>query len=139
MADISVPPMMLSLVERGWQAQRECSLEARRDGVRMIHLVKGWVDPAVRALSPPQPGIRLVSVARTLFWPLAWLMATGCWSSGRLRAILVDNERSQRRLRTWVQLARTPVWLARQGPEGYELWAGADRLGPAPWRTCGSR
>ena len=129
-------PIIVSLVERGWQAARECSLEVQGDGIHVVHLIKGRVEPAVRALSPSRPGIRLVSLARSLFWPLAYLATIGWLASGRLCAVLVDNERSQRRLRTWCHLARTPVWLARQGSEGYELWAGADRLGRAPWRAC---
>ena len=138
MPDVAAP-LLVSLVERGWQAVRDCSLDAQRDGVHVLHLVKGWLDPAVRAMSPPQPRIRLLSMPRDLFWPWAWMMATGCWASGRLRAILVDNERAQQRLRSWAHLARTPIWLVQPGPKGYELLAGADRLDRAPWHACASR
>ena len=113
--------VVLSLVERGWQAARECSLDLHGKGVCVIHLIKGSVSPHVLALVTPTPHIHLVSVPRTLFWPGA--LATCVWlvMCGLLRAVLVDNERSHRRLSRWVPWARVHVVLVHQGQGGYEM------------------
>ena len=131
--------MILSLVERGWQAARECSLAAQRDGVRITHVIKGRVDPAVCGLHPSAPGVRMVGVARWWFWPWIWLHAVAWRGPGRPCAVLVDNERAQRRVRAWRLPEAMPVWLVRMGPHGYELWAESGRVDQAPWRACGSR
>ena len=61
----------------------------------------------------PQPNIRVVSVRRALFWPAAWAWCIGLLATARLQEVLVDNERSLRRVRRWVggsrvSLIRTP-------------------------------
>ena len=106
-------PVVLSLVERGWQAAREHSLDVQREGGRVIHLVKGRLEPAVHAMIAPQPRIRVVSVRRALFWPVAWAWCLGWLATARLQAVWVDNERSLRRVRRWVggsrvRLVRSP-------------------------------
>lgn len=127
------PVIVLSLVERGWQAARECSLDLHRRGVCVIHLIKGTLDHAVHALIAPQPHIRLMSVARSWFWPMAWLLCTALTLSGQLRAVLVDNERSFRRLRGWTRLAGINVIMVRNGREGYEVWAGSRCIARSRW------
>ena len=136
--------VVLSLVERGWQAARECSLDAEGKEVQVLHLVKGSVDPDVLALIAPKPHIRLVSVPRTLFWPLAWLTYIRWVMTGRLHAVLVDHERSLRRVRAWVGGTSVRVLMVRQGHDGYEVWRGDQRLPRAAWyevmgSSCASR
>ena len=116
-------PVVLSLVERGWQAARECSLDLQRQGGCVVHLVKGRLEPAVHAMIAPQPRVRVVSVRRTLFWPAAWAWCMGWLVTARLRMVLVDNERSFRRVRRWVGGSRVSLVRARQGGQGYELQA----------------
>ena len=127
---------VLSLVERSWQAARECSLDLDRRGVAVIHLIKGGVDPEVLALVTPRPNIRLRSIPRRLFWCVAW----SCWVwlllRERLRVVLVDNERSLERLRRWAQFTHVHLMVVRQSHEGYEVWAHDRRMSPGTWREA---
>ena len=127
------PALILSLVERGWRAARECSLDIQRDGVCVLHLVKGRLDPELRWLVVREPTTRLISVARRWFWPVAWLVFLRCLSSGRLRSVLVDNERSFRRLQRWTRLTHVNLVMVREGPEGYQLWADHHQVPRAAW------
>ncbi len=107
--------VVISLVERGWQAARECSLELQRSGLEIVHVMKGSVSPDVLALIAPIPSIRLVSVARSWFWPLAigWVL----WARWRgiLRGVLVDNTRAQRRVGRCLAQTQIPVAVVQQG------------------------
>lgn len=132
-------PIMLSLVERGWQAARECSLDAQRQGVRTVHLIKGWVHPRVLALHRSSEYVRMISVPRPLFW-----VAVGCalvwWGgSGVLRAVLVDHERSAARLHRWIGWLHAHLMMVRMGDAGYELWAGEQRISPITWDWTANR
>ncbi len=126
-------PLVLSLVERGWRAARECSLDIQRNGVDVVHLVKGRVDPEVRTLITTTPNVRLVSVVRRWFWLVAWLVFLWCFGSGRLRSVLVDNERSLRRLQGWARWARIPLAMVQEGSEGYQLRINRHRVPRAAW------
>jgi hypothetical protein len=101
--------VVLSFVERGWQAAREWSLGEERQGAAVVHLIKGWLDAEVLALIRPAARVRLVRIPRRWFWPVAWGWVAWGLCSGTLRTILVDNERSLRRVRAWVRGA--PVEL----------------------------
>lgn len=120
-------PVVLSLVERGWQAARECSLDRQREGITFLHVLKGRLDRAVRALIRPESHIRIVSFPRLLFWPAVGALVLGLWVTGRLRALLVDNRRSYRRLYRMSRLACVPLVIVQWGDAGYEL-----SLDPAP-------
>jgi len=127
--------LILFLVERGWQAARELSLDLQQEGVVVVHLIKGRLDRSVRHLIMPKSHIRLLSVDRRLFWPAAWglLLWWGC--IGRLRALLVDNDRSYRRFQRWAHVARLKLAMVRQGAHGYEVWVGAERVPEVSWRS----
>lgn len=127
------PAVILSLVERGWQAARELSLDLQRDGFRSIHLIKGRLDRSVHSLIAPQPHVQLVSWHRRVFWPATALLTLGWFMTGRLRAILVDNDRSYRRLRGWARVGHVHLALVRQGPQGHELWIGPQQISRADW------
>ena len=124
--------MVLSLVERGWQATRACSFDAQEQGLRVVHVVKGRIGD-VRHVIAPVPGIRMIDLPRHLFWPGVWLCCALGLLSGRLQALLVDNERSSRRLHWWARRGRIPLTLIRQGPDGYELWDGSERVPLNAW------
>ncbi len=109
-------PLVCSLVERGWQAAREYSLDAQRSEVAFLHLVKGRLDRSVRLLIAPRPNIRLLSVSTRWFWPVVWSVLAGTALTGRLHAVLVDNDRSFRRLRTMLRIAG--VSLVKLEPGG---------------------
>ena len=96
---------MCSLVERGWQAAREYSLDAQRSEVEFLHVVRGRLDRSVRALIAPRPNIRLLSVSKRWFWSAAWMILAWAVLTGRLRTVLVDNDRSFRRLEAGTRLA----------------------------------
>ena len=134
---------VLSLVERSWQAARECSLDAQRHGIKIVHVIKGRVDRAILDLIASYPNIRLISVSRRWFWPAAWLVWVRLALSGGLRGVLVDNDRAARRLRAW--WPGLAVWLVKagQGDERYELWADQKPVSPVRWYQqlglpCGS-
>ena len=95
-------PLIISLVERGWQAAREHSLEVKHHEVMVIHLIKGRLSRDIRGLIAPYPGIRLISLPRAIFWPAAWSLIAWAPVVGRLQAVLVDNERSDRRVHRWL-------------------------------------
>ncbi len=101
--------VILSLVERGWQAAREWSLRERPPHTSVVHLIKGTLQAEVRSLIRPVPQVELVAVSRTLFWPMA--VGLFLWHAyrGRLQAVLVDNQRSERRVRAWIQWIRRPA------------------------------
>lgn len=103
--------MIVSLVERGWQAAREYSLEAQGDGLSVVHLVKGRLSREVHALIVPFPHIRIISVPRLWFWPGAWLMMGWAGLTGRLRSLLVDNARSYRRFHRWTRLLHVELLM----------------------------
>ena len=107
--------MVLSLVERGWQAARERSLELQAQGVPVLHLVKGRLSRPVRELIDPKPNGWIVSVPRSLFWPSVWVACLWLTAWRRLRTIWVDNERSFRRLARWAQIARLELAIVRSG------------------------
>ncbi len=96
------PGFILSLVERGWQAARLLSLDYAEQGTGTLHIVKGRVPGEVRAIVRPVPGIRLAALPKTLFWPVLWLICAGTQLTGRLRGVIVDNERSEKRVRSWL-------------------------------------
>ncbi len=128
--------IVLSLIERGWQAARECSLDTRQQGIDFVHLIKGRLNRAIRALIAPRPNVQIVIIPRSLFWPWAWALLIGSSVGGRLRSVLVDNERSYRRLHGWSRMACVNLIIVRQGSGGYELWSGPQRLSPAAWREA---
>ena len=119
--------MVLSFVERGWQAAREWSLDAQHRGITVVHLIKGRLSPAVQAMIAPRPHIRIMSVPRPLFWVAAFAHLFAGRLRGRLRAVLVDNDRSCHRLRAWTQGMGVTLLTVRVGAAGYELWNDAGR------------
>lgn len=135
--------IVLSLVERGWQAARECSLDVEGAGVTVIHIVKGRLSRSIRAMFAPRPHIRIISMPRNLFWLVTGLLFIGVSLAGRLRVVLVDNDRSYRRLGGWVRFLGfqqgLDVWIpvnllmVQEGPEGYELWAGREQISRSSW------
>ena len=125
--------MIVSLVERGWHAARVCSLDAQRQGVCVIHLIKGTVSADVLALVAPRPHIHLISVARMWFWPAAWLLVSGLYASGRLRAVLVDNDRSLARAAGWLRGTRVLLTTVQDAPEGYALAVNQQPVSSAGW------
>ena len=101
--------IILSFVERGWQAAREWSMQSRPPGVRVIHLIKGSMKSEVRAFIRPIPGVELVAIPRKVFWPMAFILFVWYASWRRLQAVLVDNDRSHHRLRLWSRWIPTDI------------------------------
>ena len=108
----------LSLVERGWQAAREWSLDAGQRGVSVVHLVKGYVAPEVRDLIPRDERMCFLAVPRSAFWPAAWGLLAWFALSGALQVVVVDNERSLRRLRRCARRLRVQLTMVLMGQEG---------------------
>jgi len=112
---------VLSLVERGWRGARECSLVLAGRGMGVLHLIKGSLEPEVLAMIQARPGIRLTGIPRPLFRLVLWLVLVGQTLAGRLRWVLVDNERTLRAVAPWCALCRlTPVLIEPDG-NGYRL------------------
>ena len=105
---MSVSPLVVSLVERGWQAARETSLRTR-DERRWWHVIKGALPNDVRRLIAPYPSIRLLSVPKKLYWPAAWGVCLLARLRGPVEAVVVDNARAVGRLKLLTGLMRVPV------------------------------
>jgi len=130
-------PLVVSLVERGWQAARACSLDHELQQIQWVHIVKGRLDRSVKTLIAPRPNVRIISVPRPLFWPWTWIVAMAAVLSGRLLALLVDNDRSLRRFGGWGRIAGVRVAKVLPGPAGYEVWADRQPIPRADWyRAC---
>ena len=111
----------LFLVERGWRALRECSLDAGRRGVAVTYLIKGSLSPEVRAMVGLTPLMRAVDVPRSWFYVTAWWCLIAGALSGRLRWVVCDHERTLAAIKPWAQrLGVTPV-LIRELADGMEL------------------
>lgn len=107
--------VVLSLVERGWQAAREWSLNEKPPEVAVVvHLIKGSLSREVRALIRPVRQVELVAVSRRVFWPVALSLFLWHAFRGRLEAVLVDNERSHRRVGAWLHWLRYPETMLRR-------------------------
>jgi len=130
---------VLSLVERGWQAARTLSLEVQSDRIRVVHVIKGWLSREVRAMIHPTPAIRILAIPRAWFWVGAMVSVAALMCRGRLRTIVVDNERSFRRVRRWTRcarfarFARVSVTFIQPRPDGYALSVDAQELPTAAW------
>lgn len=129
---MSRKPVVLSLVERGWQAARECALDIKHENVIVVHVIKGYFSGA-RALVIPTAGERIMSIPRVLFWPVVWVCIGVLACAGRLRSLLVDNDRSGRRLFAIARSLGIGLVLLRLGTQGYELWCGDRRMPEAEW------
>ncbi len=127
--------VVLSLVEHGWQAARECSLALECHGVRVVHLVKGSLDRRLRQLIIPHPTIQLIDVSRALFWPAVYGTLVRWRVQGQLRLVLVDNDRTRQRLRRWARWLGLELLKVTQGSDGYELWEGSTRIPLAVWEA----
>jgi len=128
--------VVLSLVEHSWRDARNCSLDLAEHGVTVVHIVKGKLDRSVRDIIRPMPNIRMVVVARSLFWLVVGWHGLCCLVRGRLRGVLVDNERSYKRLHVLGKLAGIPPMLLKHSQNGYELWVGEKRVIYADWQRA---
>jgi hypothetical protein len=89
--------------------------------IPVTHLIKGSLSRELRRMIRPYPHIAILSVVRPLFrvW-LWWLIATRTFR-GRLRWIVLDNERTLRQLSWWCRtFGVTPVSIHELG-QHYEL------------------
>ena len=116
-----MPTEVLSLVERGWQGARQCSLALDAKAIPVIHVIKGSLDAGVRAMIQPYPHIRLLAVPRWSFRVWVWTLMVWGTLRGRLGWILLDHERSLRELSWWCRrFGLTPVVIQEHG-RGYDL------------------
>lgn len=121
-------PLVCSLIERGWQAARECSLDPTLSRARFLHLIKGRVSRSVLLLIAPRANVRVVALPKLCFWPAVWVVCLWGLATGGLRGLLVDNDRSVRRLLGWATLLRTRPLKVLPGPDGYEVWLNRQRV-----------
>ena len=112
--------MVISLVERGWQAARLCSLALADKDIAVTHYVKGTVPDDVHALVPSTSLLRLCGVPKTFFWPCVLARCTWLKITRRLHGVLVDNERSFNQLDRWIK----PAHEANAGPWLYHVQMG---------------
>lgn len=112
----------LSLVERGWRGARECSLLLNARHVRVTHLIKGSLTGEVRHMIAPYPFISIHDVPRKLFPIWAWAVLLTQTLRGRLRWVLLDNERTLGRISAWCRWCRVTLVWVREYENHYELW-----------------
>ena len=134
---------VLSLVERGWQASRLCSLELAKHQITVTHLIKGSFPTNVYAIITPHQGISVRDYPKMLFWPVVWLISAAGLLHGNLRAVLVDNERSFKRMDLFIRFLfrlrpcrkrKAPiVVLAISEQDGYRLIRGGAPISQDSW------
>lgn len=127
--------VVLSLIERGWQPARACSLDVPQQIADIVYFVKGKVGPDVHALVALKPNMRLRSVPKGCFWPFVWTLCAWMACLGKKRIIMVDNVRSLNRLLAPAMSWAAPVVLVRPSHSGYELWHEDRLLSPEDWTT----
>ena len=128
-------PVVLSLVERGWQAAREATRALAPPGPRVAHLVKGRVDASVRRLlAAGDPALRLTGVPKPLFWIIAFLASLALRAMGRLAGVLVDNDRSLVRVQRWGWVGAGRVAQAQMGSAGPLVLAAGRLIDAGRWR-----
>ena len=113
--------IILSLVERGWRAARECSLDLQQRGGGVTHLVKGRLNQGVRSMIAPKPNINIIDVPRSLFPLQLWLTLLFQSMTGRLQWILIDNGRTAQQLAWWCARFHLVPVVVREVKSGYEL------------------
>src|SRR5262245_17567211 len=113
-----VEPYFLSLVERGWHHAREASLRLAEKGTGTLHVVKGTLPGEIQQIVRPLPGIHLIGLPKTFFWPALWMLCAGGLLTRKLRGVMVDNDRSEKRVRSWVRSA-VPVLRAEENESWY--------------------
>jgi hypothetical protein len=129
-------PLALSLVERGWRAARECSLALCGDGVATLHLVKGRIGPEVFRLVERPPGMRMAGIPYAWFWPAAYLVCQWLRASGRLHGVLVDNDRSCRRVSRWLRPGAGRVIVVQEAGDGWRCSRDGTQFPAASWREA---
>ena len=101
---------VLSLVEHGWRAARECALAVLPGGCAVTHLVRGTLPPAVRAVIQLQPGEHLIGVPRLLYRMTRLGFFAVATLSRREHWVLADNERTLKETAWWCRACGwTPV------------------------------
>ena len=113
--------LVLSLVEHGWRGARECSLILSAREISTLHLIKGSLEREVLAIIEAHPGLRVRDVPRPLFRLALWLVLIGQTLAGRLRWVLVDNDRTLRAVSPWCALCRVVPVLIEPDGNGYRL------------------
>lgn len=116
---------VLSLVERGWRGARECSLVLGQRGDRVRHLIKGTLDPEVRAMIAPAPGVVCEDVPRALFRARMWWVLVRAVMGRRLRWVLVDNPRTEREVAGICRAGGSAVIAIKGTADGYILQRGS--------------
>ena len=109
---------VLSLVERGWQGARECSLVLSQRGIAVTHLIKGSLGRDLRAMIQPIPHVRIVDVPRYGFRLAMWWHLLVGSVRGTTRWVLVDHERTLREVRWWCRFFRVTRILIQ--PDGHD-------------------
>ena len=111
----------LFLVERGWRALRECSLDAGRRGITVTYLIKGSLSPEVRAMIGLTPLMRAVDVPRSWFYVVVWWCLIAGTLGGQLRWVVTDDERTLDVLAGWCERFRVSLLFVEATPGGYTL------------------
>ena len=111
----------LFLVERGWHALRECSLDAGRRGIAVTYLIKGSLSPGVRAMIRLIPLMRAVDVPRSWFYVAVWWRLLAGALGGRVRWVVTDDERTPDRLAGWCRRFRVSLVRVEETSRGYTL------------------
>ncbi len=113
-------PVVLSLVERGWRAARECSLELARQGITVDHLVKGRLKGARCLVELPQ-AMALIDVPRQFFPVAVWAELLRQLFVRQVKWVLCDNERTLKRITPWCLWVGAAPVLVQESEAGYQL------------------
>lgn len=116
-----VTAQIVSVVDRGWRGARECSIQLAGQAVEITHVIRGRLDPEIRALIQPYPHERLIDAPRR--WHVVWVWGLVLWASraGRLRWILVDHERRLQKLGPLARAVGARLAYLEEGEHGWRL------------------
>ena len=91
-------PVVVFVVERGWQRSRELSLDLMHKGWQADILIKGFVEKPVLDMITKYPGIKITSVSRFWFRAVLFLKIAALKN---LKAVYVEGKKIEK----WLYIA----------------------------------
>lgn len=110
---------VLSLVEKGWAGARWLSIHMMaQSDVSVRHLVRGTVPRVLLEALTPYARMTITGIPVRLYRLVVWVVLVYGCCTGRLAAVLVDNERAERWVARWFPWLRDHIILVHETSEG---------------------
>lgn len=118
------------LVEGGWRSARSLSLWLNDRNTASILLLKGRLEREILQMIEPRPLIKIHPIERLFFKLLLWFWIIPLRFQGRLRSVIVDSPRAEKRLQSFCRWASIPLVMIRETDDNYALEAGGKAITP---------